>query len=146
MLLDEAIHFLLSVLVGNIFFIASGNFWLILIALISGFLIDADHLFDYLIFKKFTGFKFNEFFSGSFFDRSGKVILPLHGYEWGLILIIIGYYLPNLNYLFWSLGTSLIIHLIYDTVSNRPIWPTYFISYRLWHHFDHQAFKFKCQR
>lgn len=144
MLKDESIHFCLSVLAGAIVFLLTGDCTTFLLATLTGFFIDADHLFDYLLFKRGRGLNLQEFFSGSFFNKSEKVILPLHGFEFGLILIGLGFFLTNQNYLFWSLGLSLILHLIYDTISNKPIWPTYFILYRLFKNFDHRAFRFKC--
>jgi len=143
MLKDETIHLTLSIIAGVIIGILTGNYWSILLAISSGFLIDADHLFDYILFKKGRGLNIREFFSGTFFDKSGKVILPLHGYEFGVVLIILGLVYINFNWLYLALGASLILHLIYDTISNKPSWPTYFVFYRLFHRFDHSDFDFK---
>jgi hypothetical protein len=143
MLKDEATHLTLSVIAGVLIGALTGNYWAIAWAIGSGFLIDVDHLFDYLLFKKFKNLNLKEFFSGTFFDKSGKVILPLHGYEYGVVLIILGLVYINFNWLYLALGVSLIFHLIYDTISNKPSWPTYFVFYRLFYRFDHNDFDFK---
>ena len=146
MITDELIHFILSILVGVIITWLYGNFWAIPVALISGFFIDADHLIDYFIYTKMQRFDLAEFRSAKYFDRLGKVYILFHGYEYAIIMAIFGVIFPGLGWLFYSLALSHFFHLIFDTISNKPIWPTYFLTFRIAKNFDHKAFDFKCQR
>jgi len=143
MLKDEIKHFFLSLTAGLIVGYRLGNYWAIALALLSGFCIDADHLIDYGIYKKFRGFDLKEFLSGKFFDYSGKVYVFFHGFEYVVVLIILGIIWPYLGWVFFSLALSLLFHLIFDTFYNRPSLPTYFIFYRIYHHFNHKNFDFK---
>lgn len=138
MLLDEFIHFSLSIIVGAIVGYFAHNFWVLPVALISGFLIDADHLLDYLIYTKFRRLDLKELFDqGKFFDKLGKVYVLAHGFEYAIILIILAVIFPNLAWLFYSLGFANLIHLLYDTFVNGGVWPAYFITFRVAKHFDH---------
>ena len=145
MLKDEIIHFILSIIAGTVVGYFTNNLWAIPVALVSGFFIDGDHLIDYFIYQ---GTKFNlaEFLSGKTFDLSGKVYVFFHGFEYAIIFAITGVLLPHLSWLFFSLALSNLFHLIFDTISNKPIWPTYFLTYRIIKNFDHKIFDFKCQR
>ena len=141
---EETIHFSLSLIAGLIVGYVFGNYWAIPVAFLSGFFIDADHLIDYFLHTKFLRLDIAEFFSGKHFDTSGKVYLLLHGYEYVILFAIFGVVLPNLGWLFFSLALSNLLHLIYDLLSNRPKWPTYFLTYRIAKNFNHSAFDFKC--
>ena len=146
MLKDELLHFVLSTVVGVLVAYIFGSWWAVPLALASGFFIDLDHLIDYFIFSK-GRFSLEEFKIGTYFDDSGKVYVFAHGFEYAIVLIILGILLPSFAWIFFSLGFSNLLHLLYDTVFNKPIWPTYFISFRLAKNFDHQIFKFpKCQK
>ncbi len=143
MLWEESIHLSLSLLVGATVGSLTGNYWAMLAALLAGFFVDTDHLIDYIAFKKFKGLNLKEFLSGKFFDDSGKVYVLFHGYEFALIYLFAGIFWSQFNWLFLALGLSHFLHLLYDQISNKPIWPTYFISYRIAHNFNHNDFQFK---
>jgi len=143
MIKEEITHFSLSIIAGVIIGYLTSNYYAILIALVSGFFIDFDHLIDYCIYTKFQKFNLKEFLSGKFFDYSGKVYVVFHGYEYILIFLIVALAVPSLNWFFYSLALSHLLHLIYDTISNKPKWPTYFIIYRAINNFDHSKFDFK---
>ncbi len=136
MIQDELTHFSLSIIVGIIVGYFCHDFWAVGLALVGGFFIDGDHLIDYFINR---GFKLNsaDFFSGKHFVTSGKVYVFAHGFEYAIIFIALGFIFPNLGWLFLSLGFSNLLHLLYDTVMNGAVWPTYFISYRAAKNFDH---------
>jgi len=145
MIFDEITHFILSIIAGVIVGYLMHNWWAIPVALISGFFIDVDHLIDYFLYHR-AKFNLAEFLSGKTFDLSGKVYVFFHGFEYAAIFAIIGLLIPNLAWLFFSLALSNFLHLIYDTISNKPIWMTYFLIYRIAKNFDHKTFDFKCQR
>ena len=145
-LADEAVHLTLSLIVGIVLAIIFGNWLAILAAIITGSLIDLDHFVDYFIYKKFQRFNLKEFLASDYFNDFGKTYILLHGFEYALALIVLGVIFFDLRWLFFSLGISNLVHLIYDTIYNKPIWPTYFISFRVAKNFNHKVFDFKCQR
>lgn len=150
----ELVHLFLSLAIGILLAGYFKNKLLIFYALLAGVFADVDHLFDYFLFKKDLSINFPEFFSGVYFDITNKVILPLHGFEYVIILVVLGlFYLRksrNTTHLSVSnlrkgsvllaFGISLFFHLAYDTIYYRPKWPTYFIFYRLYNNFDHNTF------
>lgn len=144
MIKEELGHLTLSLFAGAIIAVFFGNLWTIAWAVLAGFLIDGDHLFDYLLFKGLKNLQLKEFLSGSYFDDSGKVILPLHGFEYCLIFLVVAYIFQDWRPTMLALALSLFLHLFYDTLTNKPIWPTYFILFRITKNFNHQAFGFKC--
>lgn len=144
MMKDEITHFTLSIVAGISVALLFGNWWAVPVALLSGFLIDVDHLFDYLKFTKLKRFDLKEFASAKYFDYANKVYLPLHGYEYAVILIIMAGIWPKDAWWMLALAFSQILHLLYDTISNKPIWPTYFLIYRINKNFDHESFNFRC--
>lgn len=145
MLKEEFVHFILSIIAGAIVGCFFNNWWAIPIALISGFLIDADHLIDYCLYNR-GKFSLAEFKSGEYFDKSGKVYVFFHGFEFTAILIACGVIFPKLGWLFYSLGFSNLLHLVFDTIANKPIWQTYFLTYRAAKKFNHKVLGFKCKQ
>lgn len=89
--------------------------------------IDVDHLFDYFLYY---GFHFNlfEFLSAKYFESSGHAFVPLHAWEWVIILGIIA---KNKGwksiYAIVCLGFT--AHLIFDAISIESI-AFYSIIYR----------------
>lgn len=147
MLKDEVFHFSLSVFIGVLIGYLTGNWWSVPVALLGGFFIDADHFIDYFIQNRLERFNIHEFKSGEYFDKMGKVYVFAHGFEYAVILIVLGIIYPQLSWLFFSLGISNLLHLLYDTFANGAIWPTYFITFRMYHNFSHKKFNFsKCQK
>lgn len=151
MVIHELIHILLSILAGLIVIRIFKNKLLLIPAFLSGFLIDIDHLFDYFLYKKAFVFDFHEFVSGIFFKNAGHVYVLFHGYEYAVILAIIG----ALLYIYrgkaknlaagvcFALALSMTFHLLFDQYSYKPKWQAYFISYRIYAHFDHDKLGFK---
>jgi len=140
---EETIHLSLSIIAGIIIGYLTSNYYAILVALISGFFVDCDHLIDYFVYTKFKKIDLREFFSGKFFDYSGKVYVLFHGYEFSVLFVLLAILYPALSWFFYSLALSHLLHLIYDMASNKPKWPTYFIIYRAINNFDHDKFDFK---
>ncbi len=143
---EELGHLTLSLFAGAVIAVIFGNLWVIAWAVLSGFLIDGDHLFDYIRYKGLNGLSLKEFFGGSYFDQSGKVILPLHGFEYCLIFAVVAYIFTDWRPAMLALALSLFFHLVFDTLTNHPIWPTYSILFRAFNRFDHHKFDFKSRQ
>lgn len=137
---DEIIHLLLSLASGLFIGYFFHDYSYVYLAIISGFLIDTDHLIDYFLYKRSFKFSLREFLTGYFFDYSAKVYVFFHGFEYAFVFILLGFFFKSP--VFYTLGLSLFLHLLFDTISNKPVWPTYFILFRLFYKFDHQKFGF----
>ncbi len=154
MLVHELVHFLLSLTVGVVIFRFYRKWQVFGVSFVAGFFVDADHLFDYFLYKKNLVIQFPEFLQGKFFELTNKVYLPFHAFEYALLAIILGLFLlrtpgeiwvkrRGLAFLALAFGISLFCHLVFDTLAYKPKWPTYFISYRIFNHFDHNELGFE---
>lgn len=157
MLREELLHILLSIFAGFVAYRYYKNWRVFLISVLAGVFIDVDHIIDYLIFTRLRSFNITEMSSGEFFAQSDKVFVFFHGFEYAIIFILLFLFakqifrvekskLMKIQGVLLALGLSLFLHLVFDTIHNKPVWPTYFISYRIAHNFNHDDFKFpKCE-
>lgn len=106
--------------------------------LFFGWLIDADHLIDYLfyIIKKKRAFSFSFFLSGKYFKENQKIIVILHAYEISVLLLYFGYLSGNNTILLC--GFAHLAHIIQDQFTNNVNKLAYFISYRIFVKFKYQ--------
>ncbi len=142
---DELVHLSTSLLSGGICALVFNNIYLILAALLVGFFIDIDHLFDYFhyfgIRKGLKNFR-NFFNSGSYMNPAGQVFVPLHGFEYLVVLWVLGSLtgVPGLN---WALAGSYLLHLSWDNFALRHHHPlAYFVVFRAIHNFDLDLFNY----
>ena len=107
-----------------------------------GWLIDADHVFDYLSWaiKNKQPFVIKDFVKGRQFTESLKVYLPLHSWEiaGALFLLWLFQSTPQPLY-FWS-ALALATHLVQDQLTHRPATLGYFIVFRLLTAFSQKSF------
>jgi len=142
LLLHEIVHLVISLLAGALVWkkykLALPAFTA---ALLGGFLIDADHLFDYfLVFG--LNFELVKFFSNVQFGISNKVYVPFHGWEYVLLLSLLYlnlevkfkkkklYLAKFLLSFILALNLGMYSHLIIDTLTNSVVLPGYSIIYR----------------
>lgn len=106
------------------------NFNLVFIGLciFFGWMIDIDHMFDYLLFKKSVKLNLQEFMSGNYFKICNKIYLPLHSYELSIVLIFIFYILNDTSFIFVFIAHFL--HLLQDQFTNKVRPLSYFFTYR----------------
>ena len=109
--------------------------------MITGWLIDIDHLLDFTIALKSD--KLTESWQasikkGSYFKNNDKVIVLLHSWELIGLWILIWMIVDN-----WEIGVvgglAWIIHLLIDHFSYKLNVYTYFFSYRIYHNFAMSA-------
>ena len=139
-LIDELIHFSLALGTGLVCYYKFDNPWLILVALLTGFFIDADHLFDYFAFSGLR-FKLKHFLDVEYYMMpAGKVYIPLHGWEYVLVFWFLGQWigLPGLE---WAMSLTYFIHLSWDNFSFRHHPLAYSFIYRLLNNFSLESFK-----
>jgi len=105
-------HLIVSLILFIILFLITGNPWSAVV-LVSGVLIDLDHLLDFWLF---LGFKRWYKISGEYYKEIGKALLVAHSLEIIFILALF-YFLTR-----WSVLAMFIIgycvHILMDMVHN----------------------------
>lgn len=141
----ELIHLLITVLISFFIWRRFRDFRLILVVFLFGIFIDIDHWFDYFAW---FGSKINlsNFFNvTSYIHPSGKVYIPLHGWEFILPFWLMGKYLEKkfkIKGLEWSISISYLGHLLWDNFSftHHPL--AYSFLFRLINNFSLKSFNF----
>ena len=110
------------------------NFNIILLCLLFGWLIDLDHLIDFILLnEKKNYFNLNLFFNGSYFQKSQKIYIFLHSYEITLALI---YFSILYDKKIYYVALAHFFHLFQDQIFNNVRFFSYFFIYRLSNNFD----------
>jgi len=116
-------HLVLSLVAGYICYKSykrwSSWFW----AVLSGFLVDLDHLFDYFLLR---GWQFNlpDFISSRYYHEANRVYILLHSWELVLLLGVVSIFSKK-KHVFCPLALGLALHLIWDHLTNPAYWYTY---------------------
>lgn len=133
LLKHELTHLLVGAFLSFFFYRRCHSKKLILVILIATFLIDIDHLFDYLHFN--GKLNFLEFFSGvDFFAGSNKVFVFMHSWELVGILWFLGWRQNSSLFLAMSLVIS--GHLLVDQFSYTSNPLAYFLIARIINNFS----------
>ena len=114
----------------------------VLAVIAFGWLIDIDHLFDYLIWITKTGraFLFSDFMAGLQFAGSQKIYLPLHAWELaGVIFVIWCCQSEPDPVLLWS-SIGITAHLIQDQLTHKPNSLGYFFFFRMFNAYEQARF------
>lgn len=110
-------HLLLSTGVATVQWIRTGRLGPTLAPYLTGFLIDADHLADLARYKYYGG------------KTQGKIYLPLHGWEYLALLVVVERLLGRR--LAGGLLLGYLSHLALDQLTNATTHPlTYSLSFR----------------
>lgn len=133
--MKASVHLYSSALLGGSIYKISQSAEIAIVAFLSGFLIDLDHVVDFLFL---SGEKFNlkDMLSWCHNGRWEKIVLILHSYELYLLLGFLTYFFPHNIFIGLLLGTGL--HLILDQIWNCHLrsdfrispW-FYFLAYRV---------------
>lgn len=146
--IHEIVHILLSVLAAGIAWnllpkkkkhVRKHIILVTLGAFLGEFLLDTDHLFDYILAYGLR-FRLDYFLRGNMFHKLHKIFLPFHAWEW-IVILGIGIYLAKntaLRYFLIALTFGLLFHLVYDTLYNHMYVLGYSLIYRFIHGFDTQ--------
>jgi len=140
---DELVHLSLSLAVGGFFYYRHRDKRLILAALVTGFLVDLDHWFDYFFYygqlvnlKLFFG-------SASYMALSKKIYVLFHGWEYLILLALLGRWLEK-RWKIKALTTTLVLayffHLLWDQLCYGQHFFAYFLTYRFLSHFSLESF------
>lgn len=93
------------------------------VALLFGWLIDGDHLFDYLMFVRRSSSRFSirAFVQGRYFKEGGRLILPLHSFEICVSLAVLGVVIDSQSHQWlFTAALAMAAHLVHDHLSHRP--------------------------
>ena len=114
-------HLLPALVIGVLCAVIFSNWQLVGVALLTGWLIDVDHLVDfsyYLWRRKIATLNFTTITSGGYFKANGKVIVPLH--SWELVLLWAVYWASLSEIGIATTGAlAWIAHLVHDQLSYR---------------------------
>ncbi len=111
-------HVVVSTAIGAISWWGTGNPITFGAALLAGVLPDLDHGADYLYY---------------YLRGTHRLILPLHGYEYGIAGAMIAFLYGNT--VLWIAVISYFVHLLADQAENKTRPAGYSFLFRLWHHF-----------
>ena len=131
-------HLPTTIFIISAFILMEGiNVNIIFYCLLFGWLIDLDHLIDFIILnKKKDLFNLNLFLSGSYFQKSQKIYIFLHSYEI-TVLLFFSSILIEQNIFYVALAHF--FHLIQDQILNKVKYFSYFFMYRLLNNFSIKA-------
>lgn len=134
-------HLPLSLLAGLAGYGWTEEWQCVPVALATGWLIDADHLFDffYYVFKQYPNVDYRLLKNGGYFEINNKVFVPLHSWEVALLILIGGVAVGEL-----ALGTVAVaahcMHLLQDQFRYRVRTLGYSLVSRLFHRFTLAGF------
>lgn len=135
LLSHEILHLITSLLAAYLVYRRFNNLLLAIIGgVLGGFLIDLDHLFDYILA---FGLNFNleAFLKGYQFVKIDKIYIPLHAWELPVILFLVVVFVKKINIrlktIIAAFALGLFFHLSIDTVTNEQYFRSYFLSYRI---------------
>jgi hypothetical protein len=132
-------HGAVSLLAGGAAWLVFDSFAAAAACLISGLLLDVDHLLDYFLHQPRSNTL------GDLVDvcencRLRKVILPLHSWELVLPVLLAAAMLPGQRLLLIGLVIGLCLHLLADQLSNPVTGGAYFFIHRWRKGFRRSAF------
>ncbi|HYS18773.1 MAG TPA: hypothetical protein VET45_17765 [Candidatus Binatia bacterium] len=109
---------------------------------VGGFLIDVDHLADYLVVERRRDLRPSAFLRYYLEGHARRVVLILHSYELFALLALMAWWHASPALSGYLMGA--LMHLVLDIIFNgkltpRSIWAFYSFGYRLAHHFDADA-------
>ena len=113
-------HIAVSTIVSGILYVLFKSWSLTIASFLSGIFLDLDHYVDY-VFECGSLFHMKNFFHCIYEEKLKKIYLILHGWEWSIVLIIMGWMLDWNN---WVVGVMIGYwhHMVLDALFNTN-WP-----------------------
>jgi hypothetical protein len=131
-------HIAVSLMISGILYTLFRSWGMALSSLLSGILIDLDHVIDYLI-EYDTRFNLKRFFYFCLQEKTRhKCYFVLHGWEWLFLWGAIGW---AADWPLWSIGLLIGYghHMILDATGNKPSRWGYLLIWRWKKNFDFKA-------
>jgi hypothetical protein len=88
---------------------------------VGGFLIDIDHVFDYLLFERQRDLRPSAFLKYYLEGRVRRVVLPLHSYELLSLLVVLAW--TSRREWLWGYVLGMALHLPLDIIFNGRLVP-----------------------
>lgn len=126
-------HLVISLILATILFLITNSLSASTACLISGILLDADHILDYWLYKKKIAID-KEILQG-FYEKWNKIPILLHSIEL-LIPIWIYAYIRNSYIIPLAITFGITSHLALDLASYELHPLSYFLTYRIIARFD----------
>ncbi len=111
---DELIHFLIATGMAAFIYWRYRKWSLVIIVYAAGFLVDFDHLVDFLIDVGWST-DLARFFRAEYFMEANRLILPLHAPEILIPTWLIAWYYRRLD-IDWAITRGLGGHLLFDVL------------------------------
>jgi hypothetical protein len=110
-------HIMISTALSGLVYIGTASPVAAVSSFLSGWLIDMDHVIDYLIEH---GFRLDRghFFSTFEQDKYQKIRLIFHGWEWPITLAVLAVLFPAWRMLFAGISFGMLQHLAFDQLFN----------------------------
>src|SRR5215471_11254867 len=124
-------------------YLGTGNAALTAGLAVGGFLIDLDHVFDYLVFEKQRDLRPSAFLRYYLEGRVERVVLPLHSYELVALLMLLAWVF-HADWL-WGYVLGAALHLPLDILWNGRLVPgglVHFYSFTVRAHAGFRADRF----
>ncbi len=131
-------HIIVSVSVGAVVSFWFNNLYAGIICLLSGVLVDSDHILEYIIEYRWRDFTFKKCYVACENNQFKKIHLVLHSIEIILVLWVFVVYTRNIYLFAGTLGYS--VHLLLDIVGNRASPRSYFFIWRAVNKFSADRF------
>lgn len=114
-------HFPLSSVIGLAGWWLSGDSGCLLAALATGWMIDADHLVDFLYYVARTKGDANYAWAGTgkYFKHNGKAFVPMHAWELTIVLLSCAVVFQNASTIFVCAALAHGVHLMQDQLAYR---------------------------
>lgn len=114
-------HLVTTTIACSAVYAVTGSVGLVAGLAAGGFLIDVDHIFDYVVFERRRDLRPSAFLKYYLEGRVRRVVLPLHSYELLASLIVLAW-LSNREWL-WGYVLGMALHLPLDIVFNGRLVP-----------------------
>lgn len=114
-------HLITTAVAGAAVYAATGSVALTAGLAAGGFLIDLDHVLDYVLFERQRDLRPSAFLKYYLEGRVRRVVLPLHSYELFALLALLAW-TTNLQWL-WGYVLGMALHLPLDIVFNGRLVP-----------------------
>jgi hypothetical protein len=121
-------HVIASVSLAGVLYAYSRSVELSLSCLLSGILIDLDHVPDYII-EHGNPFRVKEFFFRFRQGQMNRIYLVLHGWEWIVLLAAVSW-LSGWNHLIAGTMIGMALHLLMDTFNRSVTFKAYSLYWR----------------
>lgn len=134
-------HLPISMLLGCLGYVFSGNLYCILGALLAGWCINMVHPYNFILFTlECKKLDFECIKSGEYFNKNDKIIIPLHLWEITCAFIVIGLLSKKYACIFFTAAIAHGTHLTQDQLVYRTRILGYSIISRMFSNFNYKRF------